>query len=1103
MNRTRLGSINANAGDLEGGLFSYDRNFLVTDLNSVMEQLFSLKREGCLGKNIFEIFPAFVENGEEDSFRSALRGETVISRGKRYPLNGGSKLVLFETQFTPIFNEEGQVQGGSVLLKPQETRSGYRYEPSGETLAKWLTQLSSLLQWPLQRDENAVLQEATNLLGECSGFDRNYLVFFKGSTSRVSQLFGWSRVGVPSAVPELQDLELKDDLPSLSEQLLTGSILNIDTHLGYPDGEGPEVKYLKQQGIDTLWLFPILKDGELIGVIGFEICTDEKNNSRIADNLLQSLVVLVSNGVVRLKGSGTKLPINVTTNTGQYQDLTEAVSLGLFVVNEKGKCLFVNEQFETITGLNNKQVLGDGLKRHLFVGPDGSWIDDWLGSIEKGAPFEGAYPYEDPNGTLMWLRLRVSLINPAKNNDEPGFVGTLEDITAQQVAEENMIKSERYQRIINYFATSLLGKNTLHDILNDLTHNCISNLDFLDCVIYLLDHKTDTLIQKSGFGKKRDNDNRLIGGMNLPLGKGIVGSVALSKVAEIVPDTTKDPRYIMDEEIRLSEITVPIIYEGELLGIIDSEHPEKNFFNEDHLRVLSTIASLAANKIVRVQAEDQLAESLERVDLALEGGNLGLWDWDVPTGTMTYNRRWAEMLGYTLQDIEPTVNNWDKVMHPDDKPTIMGGLERHLSGDSGFYESEHRMRTKNGEWKWILDRGKVTKWDRKGNPLRVTGTHLDITERKLAEQALQESEDKFKSSFENASVGMMLSDKEGKMYQVNPAFARMLGFEVEELIGANFRDITIADDIDQNLDLFVQLINGDINSYHLEKRYRHKKGYTITGLLSCSLVREFNGEPSFIIAQVKDITDRKNAEEELRQLTDELLRSNAELNQFAYITSHNLRAPVVNLKSLLMLFNKSNPLDDDNPLIIDKLELSVNQLSITLEDLVQVVAVKHTTGGQSERINLSNLISRVEASIADQMNRSETKVIADFSEAPELTYPKSHLESIVLNLLTNAIKYRSPKRTPIIRITSKRENGFFRLSVRDNGMGIDLSRHGDDLFGLYKRFHNHVEGKGLGLYIIKSQVDALGGKIEVGSELGKGTTFNVFLKEGQMQQESR
>lgn len=160
------------------------------------------------------------------------------------------------------------------------------------------------------------------------------------------------------------------------------------------------------------------------------------------------------------------------------------------------------------------------------------------------------------------------------------------------------------ERTINYFATSLFGKNTVEEILWDVTKNCISHLSFEDCVIYLVDEERRVLVQKAAYGPKNPRGYEILEPIEIPLGKGIVGSVAVSGMAEIIADTTKDARYIVDDEVRYSEITVPIIYQGRVLGVIDAEHAEKGFFQPKHLFILNTIASLCANKIIRAQVED-------------------------------------------------------------------------------------------------------------------------------------------------------------------------------------------------------------------------------------------------------------------------------------------------------------------------------------------------------------------------------------------------------------------------------------------------------------------------------------------------------------------
>lgn len=163
-------------------------------------------------------------------------------------------------------------------------------------------------------------------------------------------------------------------------------------------------------------------------------------------------------------------------------------------------------------------------------------------------------------------------------------------------------------QILSYFANSIYGKNTVNDIAWDIAKNCISQLNLDDCVIYLLDETNKHLIQKAAFGNKNPKDYEIYEPIIIPNGEGIVGMVAQTGIAEIIADTRKDKRYIVDDEVRLSEITVPIIYQDKVLGIIDSEHPEPNYFTPHHLAILTAISNLAANKIFCAITQEKLYE---------------------------------------------------------------------------------------------------------------------------------------------------------------------------------------------------------------------------------------------------------------------------------------------------------------------------------------------------------------------------------------------------------------------------------------------------------------------------------------------------------------
>ncbi|WP_291779525.1 PAS domain-containing protein [Cecembia sp.] len=255
-----------------------------------------------------------------------------------------------------------------------------------------------------------------------------------------------------------------------------------------------------------------------------------------------------------------------------------------------------------------------------------------------------------------------------------------------------------------------------------------------------------------------------------------------------------------------------------------------------------------------------------------------------------------------------------------------------------------------------------------------------------------------------------------------------------------------------------------------------------------------DGKIDRILLVTQNITETKLAEEEREQLIRDLKSQNEELQRFAYITSHNLRAPIVNITSLLELYDENQPDNPENKEVIDNLKTSTSILNSTLEDLIEVVSIKKNKAPKVEYIEFLQLTTNVEKSLSKQLNDAKAVIEKDFSAAPQINYIHSHLENFLINLMTNAIKYKHPERNPRIKISTHVENNYIVLIFEDNGIGIDLDRYGDRIFGLYQRFHSHVEGKGLGLYLVREQIRAHDGNLKVESAVGKGTVFKIYLK---------
>ena len=231
---------------------------------------------------------------------------------------------------------------------------------------------------------------------------------------------------------------------------------------------------------------------------------------------------------------------------------------------------------------------------------------------------------------------------------------------------------------------------------------------------------------------------------------------------------------------------------------------------------------------------------------------------------------------------------------------------------------------------------------------------------------------------------------------------------------------------------------------------------------------------------------------ELRTTNQELIQQNSQLEQFAFIAAHNLRAPLTRVMGLANVIKMSKT-EDERVAALEKLIASTHDTDQVVQDLNAILSIKRHTANLTE-VELHHSLDRTKRVLEGEIAATGAKIIHNFSEAAKVYAIEQYVESILYNLLTNAIKYRDPARTPLIAIKTTFENEFVCLSVMDNGLGIDLSKYREGLFGLYKRFHLHVEGRGLGLYLVKTQIEALGGRVKVESRPNEGSTFSVYFK---------
>jgi len=232
---------------------------------------------------------------------------------------------------------------------------------------------------------------------------------------------------------------------------------------------------------------------------------------------------------------------------------------------------------------------------------------------------------------------------------------------------------------------------------------------------------------------------------------------------------------------------------------------------------------------------------------------------------------------------------------------------------------------------------------------------------------------------------------------------------------------------------------------------------------------------------------------QLKELQLETLKKNKELEQFGFIASHDLKAPVSNIMSLINLIEDVNGIKEESQILFEKLKGSAEQMHNTIVTLNKVISLKKTLQFPRENLKVATILDDILINIDDMMIESKADIETDFSVIEHVDYPEVHFRHIIQNLLTNAIKYRKLEEPLVVKVKTEDTDNGPCLIVEDNGKGIDMEKYGHKLFGLFQRFHLDIKGKGIGLHMIKTIVENYNGQIEVESQSGVGTLFKIYL----------
>jgi PAS domain S-box-containing protein len=716
--------------------------------------------------------------------------------------------------------------------------------------------------------------------------------------------------------------------------------------------------------------------------------------------------------------------------------------------------IYMNPAGIRVSGFREDQIIG---KTHRESGFNESLTALWEHGIETvfatGQPYQQLFTLKNHAGEML-LDLRLS-----PEFDENGIVrsvlGVSRDITQQKMVEEALRESEERFRLL--YEQAPLGYQSL-----DADGFYI---DVNQAWLNLLGYEKAEVVGKWA-GDFLTDESKMLFEQRFPHFKaaGFLNGAEFRMIR-------KDGRHI----------TVAV--DGRVGQSLDST------FKQTHC-ILHDVTS-------RKLAEKALRDSEERLRLALNAANQGLYDINLLTGESIVSPEYASMIGFDPETFRETNNDWRARLHPDDRAEVINAYEDCIAGKREDYRVEFRLLTKSGNYTWILSHGKIVSKDANGRPLRLLGTHTDISEQKRVEQELRESEHRLQHAEAIANMGHWSYDYATRAVFWSDALCRIYHYSLEESgppTLPKFLSIIHPDDIETVSQKIVEIENTGSGTYEYRHLCASGEIRYITGI--AEVTKDLNGKPVTMFGIILDTTTVKQKERELE-------RKNAELERFTYTISHDLKSPLVTVETFLGYLEQDLARGNTARVEQDKqyIRTAVDKMSRLLAELLELSRVGRVISPPAH-VTFSQLTSEALALVAGQITENGAAVhICDQDKT--LFGDRPRLLQIWQNLIENAVKFSITQETPSIEVGFVEQNRITVFYVRDNGCGID-PRYKEKIFGLFEKLDPTSEGTGLGLAIVKRIVEVYQGKIWVESAgLGHGSCFYFTLPEAVMRENIR
>lgn len=530
---------------------------------------------------------------------------------------------------------------------------------------------------------------------------------------------------------------------------------------------------------------------------------------------------------------------------------------------------------------------------------------------------------------------------------------------------------------------------------------------------------------------------------------------------------------------------------------------------------------------VIVNKEEQISKNEKELQAIFDNAALGIAVMNFDSGKfIKVNLQLCKILESSETHLEETTIQ--NLIHQDDISNFEESLSELKTGKLTRFSSTKKIISKTGKEIWA-NIAVSPMWYPYEEPTSYVIVLEDITEKKKAAERLKESESRFKSLFEDSPIPLQEEDMSEvylelerlgvsklpstriyryfktnpeqiyhcinkiKVLNVNKETLKLKSVTSKNDLINKFNDL-IASNSQNSLIKQLIAICKNQTSFSGETRIVTMKKELKDVLVKWYVVPGYESNYKRVFVSTEDITERKNAVRELKNSHKTLIERNKRLLEFSYIISHNLRSHTSNIQTIIANLNFTDTEEERHELLILLKEVS-DSLDDTIHNLNEITSIRTTLDVSREPLNVYENIEKTLNILSSKIKKSGAVIHNKVKNDVVINYNAAYLESILLNLISNAVKYSHEERIPEVIISSKYYRGNLRLYVSDNGIGIDLKKHGHKIFGMYKTFTTRPDSKGIGLFITKNQVEAMGGKIEIESEINVGTTFKVYFNE--------